>query len=228
MTWNKSKRIIRNSLLDSVYRAIIGISNNHEDSKAMIVVTQNYFQDLNTAIAAGLFIANAKPKKVTLYAEIAAYNASLEADKDQTEDKAISHPQPVETQAIDIKALEAAGDETAVSAALLAMDAELDRLAAATPAASKQRKSSKPSPEALLETLECVCADVETRGVVAIAQMLGTSRSRLTKRIKAYQLMQSNPQIKAAFLSGQLSFSFVCEMAIRRDGLTQILDRLSA
>jgi hypothetical protein len=43
-----------------------------------IVTTENYFSDLNLAIAEGLFLSNAKPKKVDLYNAIASHNKACE------------------------------------------------------------------------------------------------------------------------------------------------------
>jgi hypothetical protein len=43
----------------------------------MITITNNYFQDLKTAIAASVLPANAKPKKAALYEAIAEHNEQL-------------------------------------------------------------------------------------------------------------------------------------------------------
>jgi len=78
------------------------------------------------------------------------------------------------------------------------------------------------------ECLECLCGDVEVRGRRAIAQMLGTSVSRLTKRVKAYGIMRDRADIKEAFLDGKISFALLSEMAVRRDGLEQLQTALAA
>lgn len=79
----------------------------------MINVTNNYFADLNTAVDAGLFTRDGKnPKKPELYAAIEAYNNQAES---------VTVPD-LEVAPVDITALEAAGDEETLQAALLVMD----------------------------------------------------------------------------------------------------------
>jgi len=90
----------------------------------MITITNNYFQDLNAAIAAELFLKNAKPKKKDLYAAIDQHNQQFEA---------VSEDSPAELPE----------DEAALQARLLAMDAVEDAAKAAAVAQAKAAKKSR-------------------------------------------------------------------------------------
>jgi hypothetical protein len=193
----------------------------------MITVTNNYFADLNTAIEAGIFPANSKPKKAALYDAIVNHNSN----------EAIANPEPLQDATppassldvpqlpIDVAALEAAGDEAAVQEALLAMDAAEPQPVAAV----KEPKVRRPakSAEQVFEELECLMADVEAKGIKAIAELLGTSEGRLRKKVKAYLLLKREDVLQG-FTTGCFSYSFLCEMAVRRDGLEQLQAKIAA
>lgn len=165
----------------------------------MITITNNYFQDLNAAIAAGIFPINAKPKKVALYEAIATHNESqvettieaptkkyewVEVEVDRFDlpeginrcdfvpgfhdwftaagkysrveggvhegyiayDRQRVEVEPVDMLTCsqpDITTLEAAGDEAAVQAALLAMDTVEDEAQAEQQAQVKAMKKTR-------------------------------------------------------------------------------------
>lgn len=107
----------------------------------MITITNNYFQDLNAAIAAGIITkaGGKNPKKADLYAAIAAHNETIETPQTEVE--------PVDmvtsTQA-EIVTLEAEGDEAALQAALMAMDAAEDAAIAEQQAQAKVKQFRQP------------------------------------------------------------------------------------
>lgn len=222
-----------------------------------ITTTDNYFADLAAAIEEGLFTQSAKPKKALLYAEIERHNdeaadwaeqaattAAAEAEEQAADwaEPESAREEPVEVTveqpSVDIDALEVAGDEEAIQAALLAADeadaaaaeavavaqaAQVAQLKAARQAA-KAGAAGKPrrSPQEVLDELECIYADVQQHGRKVIAQMSGTSPARLAKRLKAYALLEGDSAIRQAFLDGTVSYSFLQEAAARRDGPAQI------
>jgi hypothetical protein len=57
-----------------------------------IVISNNYFQDLQLAIASGILPANAKPKKDVLYSAIQNHNVSLIENMFSTASKAFEAP----------------------------------------------------------------------------------------------------------------------------------------
>jgi hypothetical protein len=133
---------------------------------------------------------------------------------------------------VDLAALEEAGDEEAIQAALLAMDQQAAQaahsLAPVRATARAREAGGKKSPDQILEELELLCSDVAERGVKTIAALMGTSVSRLNKRIKAYQLLMGEEDIFNAFRAEQISYSALQEAAVRRDGLSQLRAKLTA
>jgi hypothetical protein len=77
----------------------------------MISITNNYFADLKTAIDAGLFPANSKPKKTALYDAIAAHNADQPAQSATPPAPLYLDPQNAEPQPTELETLKAAFDE---------------------------------------------------------------------------------------------------------------------
>lgn len=197
----------------------------------MIHATGNYFEDLKIAIEAGLFenTIKARPKKAALYEAIEAHNASCDAPKDEAalEDAL----EAMKEQAATIAALEEAGDEDALGEALLALDAEEDAIEAEAKQQRKAARKAQPSrtpeqireqAEARIAELAAIAAAVEAQGAQAVADERGTSRGHLAKLLKAHALLGDRPDIREAFLGGLIGFTFLCETAIRRDGLEQI------
>lgn len=109
--------------------------------------------------------------------------------------------------------------------------AEQAKRKAPAPKAKEATKSSRVfrprrSPADVLEELELICGDVQDRGVKAIAELRGTSVSRLTKKVKAYQVLACYSAVMEAFMAEKISLSFLSEMVVRRDGLDRILEKV--
>lgn len=76
--------VFRNSVDSPIFNSagsvILGITTREFEGLEMtITTTDNYFADLNTAVALGIVAKGVKPKKADLYAAIADYNAKAAA-----------------------------------------------------------------------------------------------------------------------------------------------------
>jgi hypothetical protein len=117
----------------------------------MIAISNNYFQDLNAAIADGLFLKNAKPKKAALYDAIAQHNALA------------VEPETVEPE-----------DDAALVAALLEMDAAEDAAKAEQQAAKQADKQA----DKIMSRAQKNAADLhEYRQIVELKQAIGPSKA---------------------------------------------------
>ncbi len=118
----------------------------------MITVTNNYFQDLNAAIAAGIIakVGGKNPKKADLYEAIEAHNAAVT-------------PEP-------------ALDETALQDALLAMDAIEDAAKAEQRSNVRAMKKSRKLPQ--LEQAAKNAQDLATyRAIVELKEQVGATKA---------------------------------------------------
>jgi hypothetical protein len=123
----------------------------------MITITNNYFQDLNATLEAGIIakVGGKNPKKADLYEAIAAYNAA-------------ATPEPVEVNP--------ALDEVALQDTLLAMDAVEDAQKAEQQSNVKAMKKTRKLPQS--EQAQKNAQDLATyRAIVEIKEAVGATKA---------------------------------------------------
>jgi hypothetical protein len=104
--------VFRNSvdspIFNSVGSVILGITTREFEGLEMtITTTDNYFADLNTAVALGIVAKGVKPKKADLYAAIADYNAkAAAAEQVQVADSLAETRASLEKLIADVPAVE--------------------------------------------------------------------------------------------------------------------------